>query len=528
MTMRKKNATQSSVTDFSDFGYEYTPKAPARNWGMVGRNGELVNPLVAGLEKASNVTVTENAAKAYKSTMDHLLDFFGNAGAMRKRPEIDIIQLFSKAFAEDRLLALKALFYIRDVRGGQGERRTFRICLKWLADNYPDLVQKNILNVPLFGRWDDLYTLFHTTEEAQAIRVMATQLAADWRSMKAGKNVSLLAKWLKSENTSSPASRNMGRKFREALGWSSKKYRKTLSALREYIDVVEVKMCAREWNEINFEQTPSKALLNYRKAFEKRANESFAEYLKRVEKGEAKIATGALYPYDILRTVVETGTAGLALKTADLQWRNLPNYLEGDGKGLVIADTSGSMHGLPLYVAVSLAMYFAERNMGPFKDVFMTFSQHPCFHRLVGNNILEKWLNLDHGGWDCNTDLQAALDLILNTARANRVLKKDMPSTLFIVSDMQFDRVSFNNDKTNFEVMKQKFEAAGYELPKVVWWQVDARQNNVPVTFSDAGVALVSGSHPSILKKICTTEFLTPLGLMLKAITDKRYDSVVV
>ena len=367
-----------------------------------------------------------------------------------------------------------------------------------------------------------------TQPQTEVFRFIATQLRDDWNNMKAGKPTSLCAKWLKSSNTSSPESRRLGELTRKSLGWSSKKYRKTLSALREYIDVVEVKMCAREWNEINFEHTPSKALLNYRKAFEKRANESFADYLKRVEKGEATIATGALYPYDILRTVVESGTAGLALKTADLQWKNLPNYIEGDGKGLVIADTSGSMHGLPLYVAVSLAIYFAERNMGPFKDVFMTFSQRPCFHRLVGNNILEKWQNLDHGGWDCNTNLQAALDLILTTAHDNRVSQKDMPSTLFIVSDMQFDIASSRNDKTNFEVMKKKFASAGYELPRVVWWQVDARQNNVPVTFSDAGVALVSGSHPSILKKICTTEFLTPLGLMLKAITDKRYDSVVV
>ncbi len=528
MTMRKKNATQFNVADqIGDFGYEYTPKSGVRS-GESTFKFEPANPLVAGLEKASNVTVTENLAKAYKSTMDSLLDFFGNAGAMRKRSEADIVQLFSKAFAEDRLLALKALFYIRDVRGGQGERRTFRVCLKYLAENYPDIVHKNIANVPLYGRWDDLYTLFGTPEETQAIRVMVNQLAQDWRNMKAGKNVTLLAKWLKSENTSSPASRNLGRKFREVLGWSSKKYRKTLSTLRQYIDVVEVKMCAGEFAEINFGQVPSKAMTNYRKAFEKRANESFADFLKRVEKGEEKINAGALFPYDILRTVVETNDGGLSLKAADLQWKSLPNYLEGDGKGLVIADTSGSMHGLPLYVAVSLAMYFAERNIGPFKDVFMTFSARPCFHRLVGNNILEKWKNLDHGGWDCNTDLQAAFDLILRTAKSNRVAKKDMPSTLFIVSDMQFDIASSHNDKTNFEVMKQKFEAAGYELPKVVWWQVDARQNNVPVTFSDAGVALVSGSHPSILKKICTTEFLTPLGLMLKAITDKRYDSVVV
>ena len=182
----------------------------------------------------------------------------------------------------------------------------------------------------------------------------------------------------------------------------------------------------------------------------------------------------------------------------------------------------------PYTLVVSLAIYFAERNKGPFKDVFMTFSMNPCFHRLVGNNILEKYTNLDDGGWDGNTNLQASFDLILRTALENHVSQKDMPSILFIVSDMQFDMASSANDKTNFEVMKDKFEQAGYKLPNVVWWQVDSRQNNVPIKFSDAGVALVSGSHPSILKKICSAKFLTPLDLMLSAITDKRYNSVVV
>ncbi len=517
----KKNATDKN----NQFGYEEKQESIHNSFRITD-----VNPLVAGLERASNVTVTENMAKAYKSTFDALLDFFGNAGAMRKRTESEIIQLFSKAFAEDKLLALKTLFYIRDVRGGgQGERKTFRVILKWLAINYPDIVRKNILNIPNFGRWDDVYSLFGTELEKEAMIAMTTQLATDWHNMKEGKPISLLSKWIKSENTSSKESVALAQQFREFLGWNSKKYRKTLSQLRKYIDVVEVKMCACQWENIDFEHVPSKAILNYRKAFEKRANKSFKEYIAKVEKGEAKINASALYPYDILRTIVEdhSGSA-TSIKAADLQWKALPNYLEGDGKGLVIADTSGSMHGLPLYVAVSLAIYFAERNIGPFKDVFMTFSEYPCFHRLVGNNLKEKWDNLDDGGWDSNTNLQASLDLILKTVVDNKVKQKDMPSTLFIISDMQFDVASSSNDKTNFEVMKEKFERAGYQLPKVVWWQVDSRQNNVPVTFSDAGVALVSGSHPSILKKICTTEFLTPLGLMLNTIMDKRYDSVVV
>lgn len=519
----KKNAKTVAVNSNS-FGYEEIANAIIENNFRPTR----INPLVAGLENASNVTTTENGALAYKSTLNSLLDFFGNGAALRKRSDADVIQLFSKAYAEDKLLALKTLFYIRDVRGGQGERKTFRTIMKWLASNHLTVVRKNLQNISVFGRWDDLYSLFDTELEKDVITLFTNQLAADWQMMKSEKNVSLLAKWLKSENTSSQESRALATKFRESLNWNSKKYRKTLSQLRKYIDIVETKMCAKQWDDINFEKVPSKASLNYRKAFEKRAGDSYKEYLSKVEKGEAKIHAGTLYPYDILRAVLESRSSGTSVKAADLQWKALPNYVEGDGKGLVIADTSGSMHGLPLYVAVSLAMYFAERNNGPFKDVFMTFSNTPTFHRIVGNNILEKYNNLDQNGWDMNTNLQASLDLILKTAIANKVAQKDLPSVLFIISDMQFDPASSSNDKTNYELAKVKFERAGYRIPNMVWWQVNSTQNNVPVKVTDSGVAMVSGSHPSILKQICSTSFLTPLGLMMKAITDKRYDSVVV
>lgn len=488
------------------------------------------NALVAGLENASNMTLTENLALTYKGTLNHTLDFFGMGAALRKREESEVVSLFSKAFAEDKLMALKALFYIRDVRGGQGERKTFRTILTWLANNHSEVVQKNLENVATYGRWDDVFALFGTPLEKVAMAVMAKQLKKDWKDMQAEKSVSLLAKWLKSENTSSKDSVAKAKAFREFLGWNSKKYRKTLSTLRRYIDVVEVKMCARDWNAIDFEHVPSKATLTYRKAFQKRAEAAYKEYLGKVEKGEAKINAGALFPYDILRTLVESPQTEVSLKAADLQWKALPNFVEGDGKGLVIADTSGSMSGLPLYVAVSLAIYFAERNIGPFKDVFITFSMNPCFHRLVGSNLLEKWNNLDSGGWDGNTNLQAAFDLILNTAKHNKVPEKDMPKTLYIVSDMEFDYACSDEGKsaTNFDVMKEKFAKAGYKLPNVVWWTVDSRQNNVPVKFSDNGVALVSGSHPSILKKIGNMKTLSPLGLMIEALTDKRYDAIKV
>jgi len=523
----RKNASRTTVAVNTNFGYEDSAETIQKSI-LDNQFRPTVNPLVRGLENGSNVTTTANGAFAYKSTLNYLLDFFGNGAALRKRNDSEVISLFSKAFAEDKLLALKTLFYIRDVRGGQGERKTFRTIIKWLANTYPDVLRKNLSNISLYGRYDDLYSLFSTPLEKDAMNIMSAQLASDWHGMKSGKNISLLAKWLKSENTSSKESRALATKFRESLGWKSKKYRKTLSQLRKYIDIVEAKMCAQQWTDINFEQVPSKAALNYRKAFEKRAGDLYKNYLSKVETGEAKIHAATLYPYDILRTLLENAQTATSIKAADLQWKNLPNYVEGDGKGLVIADTSGSMHGLPLYVAVSLAIYFAERNNGPFKDVFMTFSNTPAFHRIIGNNLLEKYNNLDQGGWDMNTNLQASLDLILSTAKANRVSEKDMPSVLFIISDMQFDPAHGHYNQSNYEVIKEKFKAAGYRMPNLVWWQVNSTQNNVPVKVTDSGVAMVSGSHPSILKQICSTSFLTPLALMMKTITDKRYDAVVV
>ena len=518
-----------SYMNATEFGYECTPKTSETNKCCVCSDKietKLVNPLVTGLENASNITTTENMAKAYKSTLDNLLDFFGNAGSMRKRTEADIVQLFSKAFAQDRLLALKALFYIRDSRGGQGERRVFRVILKWLANNYPEIVRKNLTNVPFFGRYDDVYVLFDTDLERDVIKAMAIQLAKDWYNMKAGKPVSLLAKWLKSENTSSRESVFLAIKFRKALDWSSKKYRKTLSTLRKYIDVVEVKMCANQFNEINFGKLPSKAHLNYRKSFEKRAGENYKEYLAKVEKGEDKINASALYPYDILRAIVESTTI-TTIKAADLQWKALPDYVKEGGSGICICDVSGSMDGLPLYVSISLGIYFAERNIGPFKDVFMTFSNTPCFHRIIGNNLREKWNNFDRTGWGMNTDLVSSFRLILNTAVKNGVEPKDMPSKIFVITDMEFDYCSSGRN-TNFQEIDEMYKRAGYDRPGLIFWNVDSRNNHNPVVFNDNNVCLVSGCSPSILKSIMGKKILSPMEVMLDTITNKRYDSVVV
>ena len=489
---------------------------------------QSTNPLVQGLTIESNYTLTENAALTNKSTLNDVIDWFGAGGALRTRTEQDITNLFSRAFAQDKLLALKILFYFRDVRMGQGERRTFRTLLTWLANRYVDVAKKNLENVPFFGRWDDLYSLMGTPLEKDIFVIFSEQLKVDIEAMKRGESVSLLAKWLKSENTSSNESRRLGRKTREALGLTPKKYRKILSALRKYIDVLEVKMCAGEWSDIDFEKVPSKASLNYRKAFGKHDQERYAAYLAAVEKGEAKMNAGAIYPYEVMEKI-SRAFAEQEIKALDLLWKNMPNWLEGNEHyGLVIADTSGSMHGRPIMVSVSLAIYFAQRNVGPFQNVWMNFSQAPTFQQLKGNNLKEIWDNIDRTNWDGNTDLQSAFNLILTTAMKNKVAQKDMPKVLYIVSDMEFDQACTSNDKTNFQVMKKKFEAAGYELPNVVWWNVNARNDQYPIRADDTGTALVSGCSPSILKSLLSAKTFDPMSIVFETVNTPRYERVVV
>jgi hypothetical protein len=486
------------------------------------------NPLVKGLSIENNYALTENGALTNKSTLNDVLDWFGAGGALRTRSEADVIKLFSRAFSQDKLLATKILFYFRDIRMGQGERKTFRVLLNWLANRHSDVVRSNVMNVPFFGRWDDLYSLVGTPMENDVFNIFTEQLKEDVKSMEKGESVSLLAKWLKSENASSSDTRKLAQKTREALKLTPRQYRKILSALRKYIDVIEVKMCSGEWSEIDFEKVTSKASLIYRKAFGKHDQVRYAAYLASVEKGEAKMNAGAVYPYEIVEKIGNARTEQ-DIKALDLLWNSMPNWLEGnEHSGMVIADTSGSMCGRPITVAISLAIYFAQRNIGPFKDTWMNFSNQPTFQRLVGTNLKEFISNMDRNNWDARTNLQSAFDLILGTAIKHKVAQSDMPSVLYIVSDMEFDIACTSNKKTNFEVMKDKFEAAGYKLPRVVWWNVNARNDQHPIKHDETGTALVSGCSPSILKSLLSAKSFDPMSIVMETVNNSRYDRVVV
>lgn len=494
----------------------------------VANTPAMTNPLLAGIRRNTNTAFTENGALSNASTLDYCLDFFGKGAAMRAQTDSAVIDLFSKAFGQNRLLALKTLFYTRDIREGQGERKTFRTIIRWLATNFPEVLRKNLENIPLFGRWDDLYELVGTPLENDAFKLISKQLEHDAVAAQKGNSISLLAKWLKSVNTSSAQSRKLGYLTAKKLGLTPREYRRALAELRKQIDVLEVKLSAGKFSEIDYEKVPSKASLLYRKAFGNRDGERYRAYLSAVEKGEAKINAKVLYPYEIIRPIEGSYRAVSAdeAKLLDLQWKNQPNWLEGnEHKGIVVCDTSGSMSGEPILVSVSLAIYFAERNEGPFKNTFITFSSRPTLQTILGNTILEKVRNLNRSGWEQNTNLQAVFDLILNTAIRSRIDVKDMPNAIYIISDMQFDAACGN--KTNFDVIKQKYAAAGYPMPNLIFWNVRS-SGDVPITVDDNGTALVSGCSPSILKTLLSAKTVTPLDVMLETVNKPRYNVVVV
>ena len=477
---------------------------------------------ISALESKLNTAETLNGAKAYKSTLNRCLNLFGNIAACRNDIE-KARKLFALAYAENPELATRILFWARDIRGGQGEREIFRNLFKYLVEENGEIGAKLVSLVPEYGRWDDLLVLENTSAWETVLNAIQNQLNVDRLSYKSGGQVSLLGKWLPSINASSKDSKRLGRKIASHLGLSEKEYRKILSNLRTHIRIVEQAMCSREWSAIDYSKLPSRAAFMYRKAFQKQDGARYAEYLSAVEKGEAKINASTLYPYDIVNQYLYKGARND--KTIDLQWEALPNYMEGkEFNGLVVADVSGSMYGMPMAVSISLAMYIAERNSSPvWKDKFLTFSERPELQSIVGSTIGKRIDILSRAAWQMNTDLMAVFRTVLDAGVRNDVAAEDMPQKLIIVSDMQFDRCCKSNKRTNFEQIQKLYRKAGYEMPQLVFWNVNAIGGNTPIQAHDTGTCLVSGCSPSILKSVLTDKVITPVDTMMETVYSDRY-----
>jgi hypothetical protein len=486
-----------------------------------------MSKLLNAIKNTVGTTLTENGALTLDKSGSKVLDFYATGGALRTRTDADILNKFVEAFDEDALLALKTLFYLRDVRGGQGERKVFRVCIKWLAQNRPSAFLNNIENVVKFGRWDDLFEAFDTKSEAAMVQFVKEQLGADARATNDTK-LSLLAKWMPSANTSSATTRKLARRFIKLFKVTPKKYRKTLTSLRARLNVVETLMSSNEWESVVFEHVPSKANLLYKKAFSKHEPARYTQFIKDVQSGTKKINSSTLFPYEVVRDV-EKGAHDTTSKAAlDALWQALPDYLKDNPhNGLVMPDVSGSMSGLPMQVSISLAIYFAQRNKGFFKDHFIEFSTNASLVRVRSSNIVDAWQELSRANWSMSTNLQAAFDTILDAATANRLSQEDLPSVLYIISDMEFNQACGSNMATNFEVIKRKYRAAGYTMPVVVFWNVDSRNDQSPVSKDENGTVLVSGCSPSIFSQVISGITVTPYDFMLETLNKERYDSVV-
>ena len=468
-----------------------------------------------------NMTYTEKGALTHKSSNSAIVDFFFHGAALRSEGNHKrILDLFKEAFEEDPTTALRILFYIRDIRGGQGERRVFRIILRNLAFEQSDWLIKNLKLIPEYGRWDDLFVLKNSPVESHMITFIKQQFITDMDNCFNSNPVSLLAKWMPSENTSSADTRALATYVRTNLGYTSRAYRKSLSMLRKAIDVVERKLSAKQVDLIQYAHVPSNASLKYKKAFMKHDEERYKAYLNSVNKGETKINAATLYPYDLVHKARHQYD-----NTVEALWKNLPDYVE-DLCGLVVADTSGSMWGRPIEVSISLAMYIAERNKNEaWKDYFISFSRVPKFHKVQGKTLIERMRSVELGHVE-NTDLQAVFNMILTRAIQYSVLQEDMPKILLIVSDMEFDSCCVHNSLTNFEMIRNKYESAGYEMPTVVFWNVNSRNTQSPITIDERGAVLIGGCSPVVLK-YALGQITSPLQMVYNVTESDRYKNIV-
>ena len=493
-----------------------------------------MNTFMKELKKETNYTLTENGAVTHKSTLNAVYDMFALGGAYRKRNDEDCILLFKNALEENETLALKCLFYLRDCRGGQGERRFFRVCYKWLAQKHADVARRNFELISEYGRYDDvIYALIGTPLENDALEFIKNQLALDLEC----KTPSLLAKWLPSENASAVKTKKMGNIIREYLGMTHREYRKTLSILRERINLLERLMSANRWDEIEFDKIPSKAGLIYKNAFARR--DIIAKKYEAFAKSEdTKVNASTLYPYDVVHKAVE-GTRGWGYSFRDMSdtdramvekyWENLPDYLEGKPcKMMCVVDTSGSMTGsessAPINVAIGLGMYCAERIGGPFKNHYISFSSRPQLIKIEGVDFVDKVRRIYKTNLCENTDLVKTFRMLKEIALTAK--PEDIPETIVVISDMQIDygsRFYGSNVATEMESMRREWEKAGLKMPKLVYWNVEARG---AANFLDDGpnVTYVSGCSPVIFQQVISG--VTGYELMLKKLESERYEAI--
>lgn len=484
-------------------------------------------------------TRTENGAVALNTTDDALLDLFGTIGALREADEARITSLFEEAYQTNPLYATKILFYARDIRGdeetqGLGERRVFRIILKYCALHHPEAIRPNLDLIGVYGRYDDLYELIGTPLETDMWIAMKKQFEEDLDNMSKGNAISLLAKWIKTADASSPKTRALGKLTAQKLGYEVYNFKRIVRAMRKQIGIVEALMSTGRWDEIKYSEVPSRAMLIYRNAFRKHDEERFSQFAQKAVTGEEKINSGTLYPYDLIEKGIGSfgwnwrwRLTGTENNVVQAQWDQLPNYVEPGTNAIVMADTSGSMSGRPIMTALGLAIYFAQRNTGAYHNLYMTFSNRPKYQTIKGKTLAQIFSHLDYSGWGMNTDCEAAFNLILDTAIKNHVEPSEMPKSLIIISDMEFDYCG-NRQWTFYDKMKAKFAQYGYEIPTIIFWQVNSRHDIFHADKNRKGVILVSGQSAGTFRNLIGAIGMNPIDFVMQIVNAKRYEPITV
>ena len=491
---------------------------------------------------SSNRSVTENGAIGYKTTGKKLLDMNFAVSSLRNKTDDDIVKMYREVCGENLNLAIIWLFFARDREKGLGERRLFRVCINYLANEFPDKVNKLLPLIAEYGRWDDIFCLFDSKVAANALTIIKNQLTEDMENMAQNKSISLIAKWLPSQNTSSAKTRALAEKVRCFLNISPREYRKMLSPLRRYLDVVERKMSANKWENIKYDAVPSRANLNYNSAFLRHDEVRRREYLSKLEKGEAKINSSVLFPHDIVHKYAHRYMwSGFTVKNYDAaleaMWKSLPNTVKDSSKStIVVADGSGSMTSpvgktdlTAWEVAHALAIYFAEKLTGPYANRYITFSANPQLVNMNGATSLKTKLEMamEHREWS-NTNIQKVFELILETAIHNHLSQEELPRNILIISDGEFDSMTGGYGEINetlFNSIGRRFRAHGYNLPRLVFWNVMGRTGTIPVKENKLGVALVSGFSPNVAKMVMSNQ-TDPYAALLETLASSRYDKV--
>ena len=498
------------------------------------------------LNNEFNHSTTENGAVGFRTTGRSLLDLNFAVASLRRATVKEIADRFTKAFFEDKLTAMKWLFYARDVRGGLGERRLFRACMVPMAKQFPEYVRPVVRLVPEYGRWDDLWCLLDTPVADDVLNCVSMQMTEDTHFYEHNQPISMLAKWMPRAKCRNKDKRRYATMIRQYLNLTEREYQHELSKFCKYLQVVERDMSAQNWSGINYQRVPSRANLQYNSAFLRHDEDRRREFLAAVERGEAKINASVLFPHDIVHRLYHGARSDEA--NLEMLWKSLPDMVQGCGNTIVVADGSGSMSiriggtdVSALEVANALAIYFAERSSGQFKDQYITFSEHPQLVDLSkGKNLREKLRIAECHNEVANTNVEAVFDLILTTAINKHMEQSELPTNILIISDMEFDSCATTGtcqmDRWGyssrvaptprlFEVIAQRYADAGYKLPRLVFWNVNSRTGTIPVKENDLGVALVSGFSPNVAKMVMSGK-LDPYDCLLEAVNAERYQPV--